>query len=213
MFLADAVSVADGLGMAERSAVTVDGSDAEWLVGSNGALGAVNVGMDVAGPRRPRGLTPTITPVASEEPVRARDVTVDGGPLGQGGGQGADERRVLGVPARCHAQDPGMAATAAAPERVESDEVVYVPRHQDATLGCSRFQDVGVRLRPEVGSGRHGLGVDGPREELLGDHGREVLAKQEAGAHDRRPLRRSHAVSAVPSASSASRTIRSTSSG
>lgn len=34
----------------ERSAVTVDGSDADWLVGSNGALGAVNVWMDVAGP-------------------------------------------------------------------------------------------------------------------------------------------------------------------
>lgn len=33
-----------------RSTIVVDGRDADWLVGSNGALGAVNVWMDVLGP-------------------------------------------------------------------------------------------------------------------------------------------------------------------
>ena len=34
----------------ERSVITLDGSTASWLVGSNGALGALNVWMDVHGP-------------------------------------------------------------------------------------------------------------------------------------------------------------------
>lgn len=44
------VDRAGGSVTGERSVIAVDGSDATWLVGSNGALGAVNVWMDAFGP-------------------------------------------------------------------------------------------------------------------------------------------------------------------
>jgi len=44
------VDRAGGSVTGERSVIAVDGSDATWLVGSNGALGAVNVWMDAFDP-------------------------------------------------------------------------------------------------------------------------------------------------------------------
>ncbi|MDQ3383230.1 MAG: hypothetical protein M3519_05530 [Actinomycetota bacterium] len=44
------VDRAGGSVTGERSVIAVDGSDATWLVGGNGALGAVNVWMNAFGP-------------------------------------------------------------------------------------------------------------------------------------------------------------------